>query len=73
MKCSWLSVITIDLYSTISVEFYTEGLSLGVPPDVDYLRISVSESGSNTDADIIFSHPSIFVFVSKVRCGYRYS
>ena len=37
---------------------------LGVPPDTDYPRISISESASNPDTDIIFSHPSIFVSVS---------
>ena len=49
-------------------------LYLGMPPDADYPRISASESASNSDTDIIFSHPSIFVSVSipKVRCGYEY-
>ena len=37
---------------------------LGVPPDTDYPQISASESPSNPDTDIIFSHPSIFVSVS---------
>ena len=37
---------------------------VGVPPDTDYPRISVSESAFNPDTDIIFSHPSISVSVS---------
>ena len=37
---------------------------LGVPPNADYPRISVSESASNPDTDIIFSHPPISISVS---------
>ena len=49
-------------------------VAIGVPPDTDYPRISASESASNLDTDIIFSHPSIFVFVSYLKgwCGYGY-
>jgi len=39
--------------------------SLGVPPDTDYPQISASESASNPETDIIFSHQSIFVSVSE--------
>ena len=41
-----------------------EVLQLEEPSDADYSRIFASESASNTDTDIIFSHPLIFLSVS---------
>jgi len=40
-----------------------DGRRVGVPPYADYSWLSASESTSNPDTDIIFSHPSIFVSV----------